>query len=542
MSEARTVIATFIADAQATQLAFVVQPSAVQVGQVITPPVQVALQDAAGQNVAGRTDAVTLRIATNPGSATLGGQLTRNAVNGVATFSDLTLSAVGDGYTLAAAATGLPEETSAPFNVSLEPTARLAFVSQPTTTAAGASITPAVTVEVQDQTGARLTTRTDDITLSLQNNPAGGTLGGATTATAVAGLATFANLTLDKAATGYVLAAATGAASGASSSAFDIVAGPPILATKNSSPGTQSAPVNTAVPERPSVKVVDAFNNPVPGVPVIWEVTAGGGHVVASTTDDVVRPTGPLGLSTAVSWTLGPEVGNANNELRATVDAPGITGSPITFRASGTIPPGQGIFTGTLKRANNTGIIPNEPIANANITFVKLTGGEATVGTTTSKSDGTFISPPLAAGVEYRLNMAAATFKDISFQKPGLNDGQTRALGDLGMVSGSDEDGQAGMEMAFALSDAPENPVTVEVEVYSGYYIGESDPDLRIDFFSDQSDQVLNVGLSDWGILTMRVIAEGYETQDLFLFFDNPNAFQELTVTLDPSPKPTVRR
>jgi hypothetical protein len=542
MSEARTVIATFTADAQPTQLAFVVQPSAVQVGQPITPPVQVALQDAAGQTVPGRTDPVTIRIVTNPGNATLGGQLTRNAVNGVATFSDLTLSLVGDGYTLGAAATGLPEETSAPFLVSLEPTARLAFVSQPTTTAAGASITPAVTVEILDQGGARLTTRTDDITLSLQNNPGGATLGGSATATAVAGLATFANLTLDKAATGYVLAAGTGAASGASSNAFDIVAGPAILATKNSSPGVQTAPVNTAVSERPSVKVVDAFNNPVPGVPVTWEVTAGGGHVVASTTDDVVRPTGPLGLSTAVSWTLGPEVGNENNELRATVNAPGITGSPITFKASGIIPPGQGIFTGTLKRANNTGIIPNAPIANANITFVKLTGGEATVGTTTSKSDGTFISPPLAAGIEYRLNIAAATFKDISFQKPGLNDGQTRALGDLGMVTGSDEDGQAGMEMAFVLSDAPADPVTVEVEVYGGYYVGPSDPDLRIDFFSDQSDQVLNVGLSDWGILTMRVIAKGYETKDLFLFFDNPNAFQDLTVTLDPSQSPTVRR
>jgi ABC-type Co2+ transport system permease subunit len=56
----------------------------------------------------------------------------------------------------------------------------------------------------------------------------GGTLTGSLTATAVAGVATFSNLTLQKAATGYKLAVATPNATGAASNAFDVAAGAPV--------------------------------------------------------------------------------------------------------------------------------------------------------------------------------------------------------------------------------------------------------------------------------------------------------------------------
>lgn len=532
MSESRTVIATFSADAEATQLAFVGQPSGVQVGNVIAPAVQVAVQDTAGLTVGGRSDPITLRIATNPGAATLGGQLTRNAVNGVATFPDLTLNQVGTGYTLAAAAAGLPEATSAPFNVNAEAVAQLVFsVQPPSTTAAGAPI--AVTVQIRDAAGAILTTRTDEIAIDVQNNPGGQPLGGTRTATAVAGVATFSNLTLQTAATGYTLAVSTPDASGATSTSFAIVAGPARLVVINST-NPQSAPVSTAVAVRPSVKVTDAFNNPVEGVPVRWEVTAGDGDVVASTTDPVVRPTGPLGLSTAVSWTLGTEVGTSNNELRASVALTGIVGSPVIFTGSGTIPSGQGIFTGTLKQTNNAGQLLGS-IAGAALTFVNLNTG-ATAGNATSKSDGSFSSPPLAAGTPYRINVEATSFKAITFAKPSLNSGGVLSLGNLGMVVGSDEDGEAGLQVTVHLSDEPTaSTVPVRIDVYEGYYFGEDDPELIIDSDSTGfNEEQLFPTVSDWGILTIRVSATGYETFSEPLVFDNPNAFRELEVTLDP--------
>ena len=57
---------------------------------------------------------VTLSLATNPGSATLGGTLNVKAVNGVATFSGLTINNPGMGYTLKASSTGLTAGTTDP--------------------------------------------------------------------------------------------------------------------------------------------------------------------------------------------------------------------------------------------------------------------------------------------------------------------------------------------------------------------------------------------------------------------------------------------
>ena len=62
-------------------------------------------------------DVVTLSINHNPSSGTLGGTTSAKAVNGVATFSDLTLDQAGAGYTLDAAASGLPTVTSAAFTI-----------------------------------------------------------------------------------------------------------------------------------------------------------------------------------------------------------------------------------------------------------------------------------------------------------------------------------------------------------------------------------------------------------------------------------------
>ncbi len=109
----RVVVESGIAD----HLAFVVQPSSSTAGAAIAPPIQVAIQDAAGNTVTTATDAVTLGIGANPGGGGLFGTVTGNAVNGIATFSTLSIDRAGNGYSLVANSGSLTAATSQPFDI-----------------------------------------------------------------------------------------------------------------------------------------------------------------------------------------------------------------------------------------------------------------------------------------------------------------------------------------------------------------------------------------------------------------------------------------
>src|SRR5207249_4636907 len=117
-----------------TQLAFTVPPSTTAAGAAITPAVQVTAQDALGATVVSFTGDVTVALATNPAGGTLGGTTTLPAVNGVATFANLTIERVGQGYTLRAS-TGALSQTSAPFEITTAAAGKLAMVTQPSAAA-----------------------------------------------------------------------------------------------------------------------------------------------------------------------------------------------------------------------------------------------------------------------------------------------------------------------------------------------------------------------------------------------------------------------
>jgi hypothetical protein len=109
--------AATVSPAAASRLAFGQQPTNTMAGQPVTPAVTVRVLDPYGNLVGTGTPAVTLGLGNNPGGATLGGTLTANAGGGVAGFGDLTVSGVGNGYTLVASSPGLTGATSAAFNV-----------------------------------------------------------------------------------------------------------------------------------------------------------------------------------------------------------------------------------------------------------------------------------------------------------------------------------------------------------------------------------------------------------------------------------------
>jgi hypothetical protein len=98
---------------------------------------------------------------------------------------------------------------------------KLAFAQQPSNTAAGATMTPAVTVEIQDAAGNLITTATNTVTLSLRN-AGGATLSGDIDKAAVGGVATFDDLSINEVGTGYLLRANSDSLTEVDSSPFDI--------------------------------------------------------------------------------------------------------------------------------------------------------------------------------------------------------------------------------------------------------------------------------------------------------------------------------
>ncbi|HEV2669816.1 MAG TPA: hypothetical protein VGU74_01890 [Gemmatimonadales bacterium] len=103
-----------------THLAFTVQPSTTLPLMAIQPAVQVTALDTAGDPATSFNGPVTIAIGHNGGLAmpgTLSGTKTVNAVNGVATFPDLSIDQLGNGYTLTVTSSGLTGAESRPFNI-----------------------------------------------------------------------------------------------------------------------------------------------------------------------------------------------------------------------------------------------------------------------------------------------------------------------------------------------------------------------------------------------------------------------------------------
>ena len=103
-------------NATVAKLAFLPQPGNAVAG-VTMPSITVDVENASGALVSTDNSDVTLTIS----SGTFSGTLTEQAVNGVATFSDLSIPAMGT-YTLTATDGALTQATSAPFAVNPAPT------------------------------------------------------------------------------------------------------------------------------------------------------------------------------------------------------------------------------------------------------------------------------------------------------------------------------------------------------------------------------------------------------------------------------------
>ncbi len=208
-----------------TQLSFLGGPTNAIAGAALTPGVRVAILDAQGNTVTTATTSVTLAIGTNSAGGSLSGTVTESALDGVATFSNLSINKADTGYTLSASSAGVSGATSTAFSVTAGTASQLAFTAQPATIIRGMEI-PAVAVAVQDALGNTVTTSTPSVALTIVTNPVGGTLLGTATVAAIGGVATFSNLSVNNLGTGFTLSATATSLTGAMSTPFSIV--PPV--------------------------------------------------------------------------------------------------------------------------------------------------------------------------------------------------------------------------------------------------------------------------------------------------------------------------
>src|SRR5439155_968020 len=127
--------------------------------------------------------------------------------------------------TLTAASTGLTGDTSGSFNITAGAANKLAVSVQPSNTGNGATITPAVKVEVRDANGNLVTSSSASVTLAIGTNPASGTLSGTKTVAAVNRVATFSNLSTYTTRFRSTLTAASTGLTGDTSGSFNITGG-----------------------------------------------------------------------------------------------------------------------------------------------------------------------------------------------------------------------------------------------------------------------------------------------------------------------------
>src|SRR2546427_1595552 len=158
-----------------TQLVFIAQPQNIVAGHEFSQAVQVQAEDAHGNKVGGFIGSVTVALASNPGGSTLSGTTTVGAVDGIATFYNLSLDKTGTGYTLTASASGggLAAPPSAAFDVAPGPATPLEFTVEPTTVTAGARLTPPLQVAALDPEGNPVPGFTGNVTVRSEERRVG---------------------------------------------------------------------------------------------------------------------------------------------------------------------------------------------------------------------------------------------------------------------------------------------------------------------------------------------------------------------------------
>ncbi len=393
------------------------------VGTAYTTPLSAVVKDTY-QNVVPSVP-VTFTLPNSGASGTFpGSALTATATtnsSGVATSPTITANTTVGSFSATASSSGATGNATFSLTNNIGAANKLSFVQQPSNAAAGAAISPTVTVQVQDQFGNNVPVASIAITLSLNT---GALSGPVTRMTNSAGLATFGDLNVQKVGTYTLTATATGGLSSATSTSFTIHAGAPASITASGG-GVQTAQILTVFAQHLSVTVLDRFMNPASGATVNYTAPGAGASSTltapASTDSNGQTSVTATANATAGSYTVSATVGTLTAAAFSLTNTPGAPGSvtfatqpnsamagvtinPVTIQVldGGHNPVPQGIMVTIALQEPGTlnGTLSGITLANGQVTFSTLSVNQtgtyhlvATTGTVSGVSNPFTISP-----------------------------------------------------------------------------------------------------------------------------------------------------
>lgn len=290
----------------------------------------VTARDASGATVAGYLGTVHF-TSTDP-QATVPADYTFVAGDaGTRTFTGGLTFRTSGSQALTAADT-VRAATSATATVVVDPgmPTTLAFAQQPASTTAGATITPSVTVRITDTFG-NLTTSTATVGLAVTGGTA--TLSGTATRPGVAGVASFADLSLTTAGIYTLTATSTGLSSTTSTSftsragaAAKLCIGPP----QPTCIGALTVAVERGSTMTGQLSIVDHHGNAATATSAISVTLTGEGQI-----EPLAPATVTIGTGSSVSGTLSVTIKAGSNKTgTVTATATGFNPVSVTLRSS----------------------------------------------------------------------------------------------------------------------------------------------------------------------------------------------------------------
>jgi hypothetical protein len=313
------------------RLEFASQPAAITTSQLPIGVIVVELMTEDGRLVTSEPASVTISLASSDTGAHLLGTTTVQAVQGMATFTDLTVARAGSDFRLVARTAGLDSAVSSPFQIVAAPAASLRFDPiAPSPVTAGSNVQ--LVVRSVDAAGNPMSA-SGTVTLGYSRvAPFGATIApdgifGGTTAELVNGVATFPGISFQKTG-GYDLSASTPELSSATSAHLTVTSGPMTQLAFITPPTNGTA--NVALPAI-SVQQLDQYGNGMsipPGPPYTVTLSLG------------VNPSGAVLNGTTTRTVFGSVPAKFDD---ITIDRPG---SGYTLVAtSGTMTVTSGPFT-----------------------------------------------------------------------------------------------------------------------------------------------------------------------------------------------------